>query len=418
MRILVDNGGYELLNHGDIAMLQIAVQRLKHLWPDAHIEVLTTRPDRLAMYCPEVHALLVQGRSQWFADSLFAPLHSFSPNMSMENVSPSALLLASGTMRTLRRLSGRNNCLRDAFHHAITHADLVIASGGGYLTDAFSYHAHNILRTLHIAKQLGKATAMLSQGIGPIDSRSLRDEVGSVLSIVDLIALRESRIGPALLDSYGVSSDRVIVTGDDAIEMAYSTCSQKLGTAIGINMRVTDYSAVENSMLQVVRSVLHDAANNYSVPLIPLPISFNDSENTGGTDIESIRQLLLGFDDTSNGGAHLRNPIDVITEIGRCRIVVTGSYHAAVFALSQGIPAICLAQSAYYIDKFSGLSDQFDGNCLVVHLQSENIEDELRDAISTSWKSAESLRTPLITAAKRQIDQGNAFYNRLYHSLM
>ena len=30
------------------------------------------------------------------------------------------------------------------------------------------------------------------------------------------------------------------------------------------------------------------------------------------------------------------------------RLVITGSYHAGVFALAQGVPVLALAKSAYY----------------------------------------------------------------------
>ncbi|MHC4692611.1 MAG: hypothetical protein ACYS67_07705, partial [Planctomycetota bacterium] len=41
MRILVENGSYNMRNQGDIAMLQVAVGRLHKLWPSALIEVPT-----------------------------------------------------------------------------------------------------------------------------------------------------------------------------------------------------------------------------------------------------------------------------------------------------------------------------------------------------------------------------------------
>ena len=50
MRILIENGGYRITNMGDLAMLQIAVSRLKDLWPGALIEVLTSRPDLLTKF--------------------------------------------------------------------------------------------------------------------------------------------------------------------------------------------------------------------------------------------------------------------------------------------------------------------------------------------------------------------------------
>ncbi len=50
MRILVDQSGYELLNMGDVAMLQSCVLRLSRQWPDAEIMVIARSPADLTPY--------------------------------------------------------------------------------------------------------------------------------------------------------------------------------------------------------------------------------------------------------------------------------------------------------------------------------------------------------------------------------
>jgi polysaccharide pyruvyl transferase WcaK-like protein len=57
VRILVDQSGYELLNIGDVAMLQSCVLRLRHQWPGAEIMVISDDPVRLASYCPGTIAI-------------------------------------------------------------------------------------------------------------------------------------------------------------------------------------------------------------------------------------------------------------------------------------------------------------------------------------------------------------------------
>ena len=54
MRVLVDQSGYDLLNVGDVAMLEVCVARLRTLWPQAAIAVISHDADRLAEYCPGV----------------------------------------------------------------------------------------------------------------------------------------------------------------------------------------------------------------------------------------------------------------------------------------------------------------------------------------------------------------------------
>lgn len=48
VRILVDQSSYDLLNIGDVAMLQSCIARLWSQWPDAEIMVIAHEPVRLA----------------------------------------------------------------------------------------------------------------------------------------------------------------------------------------------------------------------------------------------------------------------------------------------------------------------------------------------------------------------------------
>ena len=52
MQVVVETGDYLLKNMSDISMLQVAVNRLNGLWPDAVIQIITKNPVRLMNYCP------------------------------------------------------------------------------------------------------------------------------------------------------------------------------------------------------------------------------------------------------------------------------------------------------------------------------------------------------------------------------
>ena len=53
-----------------------------------------------------------------------------------------------------------------------------------------------------------------------------------------------------------------------------------------------------------------------------------------------VERLLDGYAPVAISDSAVDSPLRVIEEIGHCRIVITGSYHAGVFALSQGIPVV------------------------------------------------------------------------------
>lgn len=419
MNILIDSGCYSLDNMGDVAMLQVAVSRLRKLWPEAAIRVIVDAPERLAIYCPDAQPVLVRGLHLWFKDrALFGQrVYQLAPDFISQHLSKleramryrwpllTQSLLQSGAGRRSRQ--GQEV---STFLQAILEANLVVVSGGGSVTDAFEGYTTKVLDMLAMATQQGKPTVMFSQGLGPIQRASLWSKTQAVLPSVSLLAIREKRVGCQLLDSLGVASNRVIITGDDAIELAYQARSEELGGGIGISLRVSAYSEVGSEQINSVRTALHRAAGKYSMPLISLPISFNDNES----DVKSIRSLLTGFDNVIDGEESLDHPLKIIERVRNCRLVVTGSYHPAVFALSQGIPVVGLAKSEYYRDKLLGLADQFGVGCQVLFLDDELLEEKLTEAIDRAWQSAEQVRPYLLEAAKGQIEQGYAAYQRVY----
>lgn len=95
-------------------------------------------------------------------------------------------------------------------------------------------------------------------------------------------------------------------------------------------------------------------------------------------------------------------------------MVITGSYHAAVFALAQGIPAVCIEKSAYYSQKFCGLREQFGEGCAVVEAAESDFGFRLEHAIEHAWRSADDLRPRLLEAAASQIEKGRAAYARVF----
>lgn len=421
MRILIEPSSYHCRNAGDMAMLQVAVTRLRAFWPAACIQVITEEPAALSAACPDVQPLSPHGKRIWFQDryllSLLGRFHPLLPTPAAQRVRDLEFalrqrypLLAKRMIQAKMRLFRLDtDHLRD-FAEAVLRANLVVASGAGNLTDSFFPPGGiTALDTLEVALRHGIPTALFGQGLGPIENPRLRARARAVLPRVSLIALREQRAGLPLLNALSVSPDRVLVTGDDAIEMAYAARPAQTGTAIGINLRVAAYAGVDQELIGGVQSVLRRVARLYDAPLLPVPISQHPLDS----DARTIRQILAGCDQAAEGIDNLDTPRKVIEQVGRCRLVITGSYHAGVFALSQGLPIVGLAKSRYYADKFLGLANQFGTGCEVVFLDNPQMPEQLTDAIARAWQAAETVRPQLLAAAARQIESGRAAYQRV-----
>ena len=250
---------------------------------------------------------------------------------------------------------------------------------------------------------------MVGQGMGPLENAELKARAAAILPQLDLIALREQRAGRPLLNELGVDPARILVTGDDAIEMAYVIRPEVLGVGIGVNSRVSDYSGVDCQILDRIREGLRDASASLGAPLIPVPISHVPGEE----DIRSIGSLMDSSDPELSLAAGFKTPIEVIRQIQRCRLVVTGSYHAGVFALASGIPVVGLAKSSYYLDKFLGLADMFAVGCETVALDKSEYPISLGDAIHRLYASAETIRPAILSSAEAQIAAGYSCYRRI-----
>lgn len=420
MRILVDHGCYDLLNQGDVAMLQVAVSRLSSLWPEAFIQVITDAPDRLAIYCPYAHPVQPNTRLSWYkVGRSFGRPQRFRAKWVSERLSNLERKIWRRwpwLARRLTQLKVKRRGLKvdleevNTFSEAFWGADLIIASGGGYINDAFRRHAVKLLDMLKIATEFGIPTAMFSQGLGPIQHPELQAKVKATLPLVNLLTTREDRYGISLLSSLGALPFQVMTTGDDAIELAYTQRASHPGGGIGLNLRAAAYSGVGNDLVEIIRTAIGVAAQKHGAQLIPLPISFYHEES----DVTTIQQLLKGYDDTSDGGQSLDHPLKIIEQVGCCRVVVTGSYHAAVFALAQGIPVVGLVKSLYYSDKFSGLANQFGLGCEIISLDDPQLYDKLTLGLENAWKSAEWVRPHLLKSAAEQIEAGQAAYRQLY----
>lgn len=399
MDILVEPSEDRFLNAGDSAMMQVAIKRLCAMRPDARIYVLTDHPDLLPRYSSQVLPVSNAGRSLWIAEDL-TRLPAWRRSLYLEHPSISSVL---------RRLRYRSHPPEDqqsvdAFLRMMRSVSAFVVAGMGGLTSAFTGYAAMVLETLSLAQECGVPTFLLGQGLGPFHSE-LEQHARRVLRRVDYIALREGRHGPALLRNWELRNEQWTVTGDDAIELALENRGTGLGQAIGFNIRISEYSSVSNDLASDLRAPLQDVAAALNVPFQIIGISRVPEE----ADASRAEALIAGYlvrspEESAN------DPIRVIHQIQHCRIVITGSYHAGVFALAQGIPVVGLFANDYYQWKFEGLAHQFGDGCCILRLGTPDFCSELQRIVRRLWTNASCLRPELLECAERQQQAGTSAY--------
>jgi len=267
----------------------------------------------------------------------------------------------------------------------------------------------NLFDRIEVATQQGIPVVMVGQGVDLMEDPEILTRARQVLPKVDLICYRNRCLGKPLLDSLNVPPQRMIMTGDDAVEMAYLARPNTLGSYIGISLRVAVYTQVANRHIQMLRPVVHEAAEKRKTKLLSVPISSAPQES----DITYIQHILAGYGRTSTGWRKFETSMNSIKRVGQCRLMITGTYHGAVFALAQGIPVIGVAGTQHYFNKLSELADEFTLGCQVLHLEDKDFPEKLAAAIDNAWSSAEQNRPELLKVAARQIELGHGAYKRI-----
>lgn len=399
-RIFVIPGTTDCANLGDVAMLQVALQRLRSIWPGAGLTVLTRDAATMRRHCPGVNTAPLRGGKQWLRFGALPKL--FFPTVRADRRKNFPL-----TFR--RALAGKSLWsrakLRDTqkFAGVFFNADLVVLTGCGLITDVFMPLASWVLDWLDAAIRSGIPVVMMSQGIGPIENAQLRRRAAKVLPRVNAIFIRENRTTAPLLEKFGVPGAKIFFTGDDALQPAFAAAIPKLGDRIGVNLRNASYAALRADTVEIVRDVLLKHAARWRTELVGIPIR-QAGENS---DLQTLQHLLPA---SKPPAAASETPPHVIEKISACRIVVTGSYHAAVFALAQGIPSVAIELSPYYAAKFHGLAEQFGEGCAVLSGHDPKFSQKLNETVARLWQRAGILRQDLRAVAAKQIRLGEKAY--------
>jgi colanic acid/amylovoran biosynthesis protein len=295
---------------------------------------------------------------------------------------------------------------------AVRDADLVVHAGSGVFADPFLPAAHRRLDLFQHAIRQGKPTALFSQGIGPLQNGRLRQAVAETMANVGLITARDAHSAILLARLVGDRQDPFPVTGDDALDIAYRTRSETLGTGLGLNLRFAPYSGLSEDDLPLLKSRLESILASQAGSedeVVPLAIHPSDTKAT------SAWMTSTGL--TPSALHHDGTVPDLLGALSRCRLVITGSYHGAVLALGQGIPALCLHRSEYYRRKFTGLAQQFPQSCFLSDLANEEDMARLPATVDALWNGAESGRPALLETVAGYVQLAHDVYRDWFETV-
>jgi colanic acid/amylovoran biosynthesis protein len=407
-RILIDNSGYSLDNIGDIAMLQVAVQRLRAALQDADIHVITNSVDRCATYCPDVKPVSLDDGQRSGKRDLLLPtkraLRALRHNFPF--VDEGWARLTSGMSRSLRDKSVVDAGLADY--------DCLVVSGGGFFTDQFALHAIGVLNTIEKAVELRIPVFIFGNGFGPITHPGLIQRCKEVLPSVRCIGIREPSESRRLLVEFGVNEKAIVFTGDDALEVAHDARDDGPASGIGLNVRYQSLPTIRRGQLLTIRRCVKDFSRAHSALVHALPISIDEWH----PDARTMQCIIQGLSYVAACEVHGTSPAQVLASVAKCGVVITGSYHAAVFGLAQGKPVVCLTNTPYYSGKFDGLKRIYGDGVDIVDITIPSFERVLRVKIDVAWDLMASAKASILAKTEEQIARSRELYSNMATTLL
>ncbi len=407
--IFVEHGAHGLTNLGDVAMLRVAVSRLRELFPESPIYVAAYDAERLRMMVPE--ATWCDGKwSEIFAVRTLLPA-CFTRDFSLARRLDRSIALRFPRvyLKLLfwRHGRGYQEGLGD-MDRLLQSASLVVLSGGGFINGEFPQVAFATVYLSSFAVALGKRVAWFGQGVGPACDARVKRLLRRLLPKLEVLTVRDAASLRLVRDEVPAASGQWVMAGDDAMAVTRVAARPELGDTLGFGVRVAAYSGWSAPELQALAERVSAWAEGQAIRIRCVSISFG----AGESDQEAADRSF------AKQPAYDANPIAcdldaLLTRVQQCRVVVTGTYHAAVFALGQGIPVVALARNPYYRQKFAGLSDQFGEACTLLSQEELGQPDRVLGAIARAWDQGPTWRAGCLDRADELIAASRAAYARL-----
>lgn len=243
---------------------------------------------------------------------------------------------------------------------ALRKADLVVACPGGYLEDTSS-SMYGMLAQQAGAVALKKRLILSPQSIGPFRKPQSAQRVCRVLQRADRIFVREN-ISHDIVRNWSlprVSHSPDLVLSDPWFRMARPTTRSGVGlTVVDAHYYLGDAGAKEyaRKLTEIVQALLRAGL---AVTAVTQTVGF-----PGGSSDEDILDQIE--QNTTIDRVRLIEDLPTyITKISQSRIFIGSRLHSCLFALKQGIPALCLS----YQHKATGIYNEMGLDDLIFDIR-------------------------------------------------
>jgi polysaccharide pyruvyl transferase WcaK-like protein len=411
MRVALLGAAFDTGNMGVSALAASAVNCILQGYPNACVSLLDYSSQSA------VHRLRMEGRE------LEVPLINmrfskkfYLPNNIAVLLFLAVLMKAIPSARFRRWITAGNDCLRK-----IDRTDLFTSVAGG---DSFS-DIYGMARFLYtslpqvLVLLMGKRLVLLPQTIGPFRGRFSRMVARYILRYAERVFTRdrdglreiESLLGSVKPGKYVFCYDLAFSLPPQAPALmdiaGLSLAGKRARPVVGVNISGLLYAGgyTRKNMFglridyrEFIRELLRFLIQERGTDVLLVPHVFVAADASESDRLENdqaiCEQVYTELNASYPGrlglvrGAYDQSEIKYI--IGKCDFLVGSRMHACIAAVSQCIPAVCVA----YSDKFVGVMRTLGIDSIVADARTQTIS-QILDVIGQSYDHREAIRREL-----------------------
>jgi polysaccharide pyruvyl transferase WcaK-like protein len=258
--------------------------------------------------------------------------------------------------------------------HLLAKTDLVIATGGDLHTSDYGVSTP-YLRALTAAQQRDIPTAMIGQSVGPFDDPADAEAWLTVAARCDLLTVRESVSRSYLVDKLGLPEHRVQLSSDPAFLLPTATDKRTsavlrpLGLTpedpyicLAPSQGITRFSALEEAQHAAALTRLATAlVRTRKMPVLLVPHCHDSRPHNDDRILAARIAEAAGMSQVMALPGAL-TASDYKGVLSHAELVISERLHAAIGALSGGVPAIAIGHS----HKFNGVLAETYGDTVDV----------------------------------------------------
>lgn len=372
-------------------MLESAVGRLRANLPETDIFVITrpglqtdvwkiagVYPVEMCVVRPVGVRLLARRRFFWRYDSFWRKTISAIALLSLDRA-------YSTRVKLLSHSSDARAKTRD-LHEFCEPFDALHIVGGGNLTDIFYDTLFEKCCLIQTFANQRKPILLTGQQLGPVKSHLLKNALARTLRKATFVGLREPVDSVRFCTEAKLDPNRFAVMGDDSFgsqpgdDLEATRLLAKMGVTpsrfLAVNIRIGSYAPEHAVQMHKIAAIVRELATHFQMPIVVVPIWLDPLEG----DVPSGTQLAetLGSKDVRVITDDALTPGLIKKVMSKAFGAIGVSYHFCTFALSEGVPAICIYDGAYYSQKGRGLSRFWQDDRLAMSLRDMDVQSGVK----------------------------------------